>query len=104
MAVKDQITAVSTLERLRLLTETRAIAPDDAEFIEAAYETLLMFRIRENLNKLRNGREADNYVRPGLLSKREQQILKDALSVVSRLQDLLHSRFGDTSRLYLSSR
>ncbi|MBE0467263.1 MAG: CBS domain-containing protein [Candidatus Desulforudis sp.] len=95
LALQHRITETSTLGRLRLLVEAGAITADDAEFIEAAYETLLMFRTREGLRKLRQGAEPDNYLRPGALSKREQEILKDALSVISRLQNITSSRFGE---------
>jgi len=100
-ALKHRISATPTLERLRLLVEGEVIPPDDAEFIEAAYEALLMFRIRENLKKLDRGEEPDNYVNPHTLSKREQEILRDALSVITRLQNLIVSRFGESLRLYL---
>lgn len=90
-ALKHRITETPTLERLRLLVEADAIPREETEFIEAAYETLLMFRIRENLKKMSRGAEPDNYVNPQALSKREQEILKDSLSVIPRLQKLTSS-------------
>lgn len=80
--------------------EHGAIPPDEAEFIEAAYETLLMFRIRENLKKLEHGEEPDNYVNPQALSKREQEVLRGALSVITRIQNLIAGQFGESLRLY----
>lgn len=94
-AMKHRITKTATLERLRLLAEANILSRDDAEFTEAAYETLLMFRIRENLKKLHRGEEPDHYIHPGALSKREQKILKDALSVIPRLQNIISARFGE---------
>ena len=102
-ALKHGITATSTLERLRLLVEAGGIPQDEAEFIDAAYQTLLMFRIRENLKKLSRGAEPDNYINPQALSKREQEILKDSLSVIPRLQKLTSSQFGEFWRQYLPS-
>ncbi len=103
LALKHKITETSTLERLRLLREAKAITPDDAEFVEAAYETLLMFRIRENLKKLRQGGKPDNYIKPRDLSKREQEVLKSALAVISRLKNITTNEFGEFWRLYLPS-
>ncbi|MFZ5873415.1 MAG: putative nucleotidyltransferase substrate binding domain-containing protein [Bacillota bacterium] len=100
LALKHRISATPTLERLALLVEQGAIPPDEAEFIEAAYETLLMFRIRENLKKLEHGEEPDNYVNPEALSKREQEVLRGALSVITRIQNLIAGRFGESLRLY----
>ncbi len=102
-ALKYGITATSTLERLRLLVEAGGIPPEEAEFIEAAYETILMLRIRENLKKMSRGAEPDNYINPQALSKREQEILKDSLSVIPRLQKLTSSQFGEFWRQYLLS-
>jgi len=91
------------LERLRLLEEAGGIPPEEAVFIEAAYETILMLRIRENLKKMSRGAEPDNYINPQALSKREQEILKDSLSVIPRLQKLTSSQFGEFWRQYLLS-
>lgn len=93
-AVKHKITETSTFGRLKELIRMRAIPQDDGEFIHAAYETLMMFRIRENLKKAKQGKEPDNYINPHHLSKREQALLRDAFSVISRLQKLTSNHFS----------
>ncbi len=93
-AVKNRISETATFERLRLLTDKKAIPADDAELFHFAYETLMMFRIRENLKKAKQGKEPDNYINPHLLSKREQSILKDSFSAISRLQKLTSNSFS----------
>jgi len=102
-AVTHGIRETSTFGRLDELVAAEAISRDDAEFIGAAYETLMMFRIRENIKKLARGEKPDNYLNPHLLSKREQALLKDAFSVITRLQKITAGQFSDFGQHYLTS-
>ncbi|MFZ5642158.1 MAG: DUF294 nucleotidyltransferase-like domain-containing protein [Bacillota bacterium] len=92
-ALKNGITETSTFKRLTELRKRGGLKSDEADFVEAAFETLMMFRIRENLRKVKRGEKADNYVKPSQLSKQEQEILKGAFTAVSRLQKLTGSTF-----------
>lgn len=101
-AVKFGVRETSTFDRIRVLNEQKALPPDDAELVYAAYETLMMFRIRENVKKVKQGREPDNYINPHRLSKREQALLKDAFTAITRLQKLTSNRFSIYWLSYLS--
>lgn len=90
---RDRIIETSTLGRLKELTTSGVIPQDDAEFYQAAYESLMMFRIRENLRKASLGQEPDNYINPYNLSKRESMALKEAIQAVNRLQSFTGSVF-----------
>ena len=72
-AVTSGITEASTFGRLKELVRLNVIKPDDAELFQAAYEALLMFRIRENLKQVKQGKPADNYINPYKLSKRDRK-------------------------------
>lgn len=85
-SLREGILETSTLERLKLLTKKEVISKDEAEFIEAAYQSLMMFRIRENIARVEQGLEPNNYINPYKLSKREQSVLKEAFLAVDRLQ------------------
>ncbi len=100
-AMRYKITEPSTFGRLDQLVERGGIPRDDAEFIQASFETVMMFRIRQNVVKHRQGLAADNYITPAKLSKREQAVLKDALSVINRLQKLTSSNFTEAWLNYL---
>lgn len=93
-AVKSEISETSTFERLQALVKAGVITKDDGEFIQASYETLMMFRIRENVKKVKQGKQPDNYINPQDLSKREVKLLKEAFTVISRLQKLTHKEFN----------
>lgn len=92
-AMKNGITETNTFKRLLELRRKGGLKSDEADFAEAAYETLMMFRIRENLKNVKRGEKADNYINPSQLSRQEREILKDAFTAVSRLQKLTGTTF-----------
>lgn len=92
-SLKNGITETNTFKRLAELRKRGGLKSDEADFVETAYETLMMFRIRENLKKVNRGEKADNYINPSLLTKQEREILRDAFTAVSRLQKLTSSNF-----------
>lgn len=94
-AMSSKIKETSTFGRLDRLVDAGVMAREDAEFIRASLETIMMFRIRENVIKHRQGQPADDYITPSELSKRERAVLRDALSVIGRLQKLTSARFTD---------
>ncbi len=93
-AIKNLINEPSTFGRLKQLEEIGAISMEDSKFFATTFEAMMMFRIRENMKKIKQGKEPDNYIDPYSLRKRERMILKDSLSGVSRLQDLVNSEFN----------
>jgi len=92
-ALRDGIEETNTFERIRLLNESNIIKDDDAEFIEAAYESLLMFRIKDAFTKMQRGLEPDNLIDLKKLSKKEMVMLKESMLVASRLQSLTAHAF-----------
>lgn len=92
-ALKNGITATNTFGRISELRRVGGLKPDEADFVEAAYETLTMFRLRENIKKVKRGEKADNYINPSQLSRQEREILKGAFTAVSRLQKLTGSTY-----------
>lgn len=92
-ALREGIRETNTFERIHRLKERGIFKTEDAEYFEAAYETLLMFRIRATLEKLRHGEEADNYIEPETLSKKDKNLLKESLLIVGKLQSLTAHTF-----------
>jgi CBS domain-containing protein len=93
LAVHQGISTPSSLDRLDRLAEKRFLSPEDAAFYKAGFETLMMFRIRENLKRVRAGGSPDNTLDPKTLDKSETLLLKDALSAVSQLQKRISKTF-----------
>lgn len=93
LAVSRRIATPSTLDRLDQLAGTDSLSAEDAAFYRAGFETLMMFRIRENLKRVRAGQAPDNTLDPRELDKSETLLLKDALSAVAQLQKRISKGF-----------
>lgn len=87
-ALREGIVETNTFKRLNILSKRRLFSRDDAESLHIAYETLMMFRIRQSLLQIDKGEEPDNYIAPEDLSKREKTALREAFLAVERLQIL----------------
>lgn len=92
-ALREGITETNSFERIRRLRERGVFKTDDADYIEAAFESLQMFRIRDAFEKSRQGRQADNYIDLARLTRKERALLKESLLVVNRLQSLTAHAF-----------
>jgi len=93
-ALRHRIEETSTWDRLDRLAALHILKKDDVEFFSAAYETLMFFRLRENLRKVIMGKEADNYINPDHLTKMERSLLKDAFIAIGKLQKITHNHFS----------
>ncbi len=92
-ALREGIMETNTFERIHRLKDRGIFKPDDAEYFEAAYESLLMFRIRDAVEKAEKGESCDNYINLDLLSRKDKAMLKEALLVVNRLQSMTAHAF-----------
>lgn len=92
-ALRAGISETNTLGRLNKLVQLEAFSADEAEYFEAAIQSLMMFRLRENLRKLSQGQTPDNYINPNHLSKRKRSVLRESFIAVDRLQSLTGTSF-----------
>ncbi len=92
-ALREGIRATNSFERIQRLGECGAFKADDVEYMHSAYETLLMFRIKNGLARLKKNNPPDYYVDINSLSRKEKGRLKRALITVSRLQSLTAHAF-----------
>ncbi len=101
-AVNNRISEPSTLGRLEALTRAGVISKKKSELFRASFETLVMLRIRGNLNMVRQNLEPDNHVDMTELSNIETVLLKDALTSVAQMQKLVYNRFSQTALNFFS--
>lgn len=87
-ALREGLTETNTYERLNKLQERGALKVDDAEFVRASYEALMMFRIKDSVDKIRQSLPPDNMIALNTLTKWEKTILRESLLAVERLQYL----------------
>ncbi|MHB1651156.1 MAG: DUF294 nucleotidyltransferase-like domain-containing protein [Desulfitobacteriaceae bacterium] len=92
-ALREGITETNTLGRLNKLVQLQVFSSDEAEYFEAAIQSLMLFRVRENLRKLSLGKIPDNYINPNNLSKRQRSVLRESFVAVDRLQTLASTSF-----------
>ncbi|NPA17032.1 MAG: hypothetical protein GXO05_04735, partial [Aquificae bacterium] len=58
-----------------------------------SFKFLQTLRLKNQLEKLKEGKKPDNYINPKKLSKFERDLLKDAFRVVKRFQEMLGVHF-----------
>ncbi|WP_299439027.1 putative nucleotidyltransferase substrate binding domain-containing protein [uncultured Rhodospira sp.] len=90
--------AVNTLDRLELAREKGSVSKDGAADLRDAWDFISTMRLRHQALHIREGKKADNYVSPELLSNFERTQLKDAFSVVKTMQGALATAY-QTGRL-----
>jgi CBS domain-containing protein len=92
-ALREGVRETNSFERIHRLKERGVFKTGDAEYIEAAYESLLMFRIKAAVEKMRLRQEPDQYIDLTALSRKEKALLKESLLVINRLQSLTAHAF-----------
>ncbi|MBI9086529.1 MAG: CBS domain-containing protein [Desulfobacterales bacterium] len=94
LAVDSAISEPSTLGRLEALAKQGVLDAEDAGLFKTSFETLMLFKIQENLRQKGAGGLPDNHITPSRLDKRQRMLLRDALSGVARFQKLIVQRFS----------
>lgn len=93
-ALEKEIHAITTLDRLKLLVEKNVFSQETAEHIRAAFEALGFLRLRHEIEQVEQGKPPSHFLNPYALSKNEQDLLKESLHAVSKLQDAAKRHFS----------
>ncbi len=92
--LQKQAEATTTFERLDQLVKLKVFNIDTAEHIKAAYEAFTYLRLRNEIALVEAGKEPSHYLDPHALSKDEQELLREAFRVASKLQDSTKRHFN----------
>lgn len=92
--LEQQVDATTTLERLDELVKLNIFNQETAEHIKAAFEAFTFLRLRNEINLIDQGRFPTHYLDPYSLTKNEQDLLKEAFRVASKLQDSTKHHFS----------
>ncbi len=95
-SLEQELTEISTMDRLKTLVDRNVFAPETAEHIRAAFEALSFLRLRSEISLIDRGEEPTHYINPNALSKTEQDLLKESFNAVSKLQDATKRHFART--------
>ena len=102
LAINNKIVETSTLGRLKKLTEMGILSDKQSDFFKTAFETLIMFKIKSNMQKITHNLPPDNYLNPSTLTSAEVMLLKDALHSASEMQKFIYNRFSQTALNFFS--
>ena len=95
-ALEKEVPAVTTLDRLKALVQLNVFAPETGEHIRAAFEALSFLRLRNEIALIDQGKNPTHFLDPYALSRNEQDLLRESLSAVTKLQDATKRHFGRT--------
>ena len=90
--------AVSTRKRLREAAAAGELSEEGMKELRDAFDFISLVRLRHQAERIRAGKEPDNFVAPEELSALERRHLKDAFDVVRTMQAALEQRY-QTGRL-----
>lgn len=93
LALYEGIQGGGTAERLQWLVEAKVIDHREGDDLLAAFRALIYFRLRSQVEALREGRAPDNRVAHDRLNTMEQTRLQAALERVRSFQELLQLKF-----------
>ncbi len=92
--LEQQVEATTTIERLDRLVELGIFTAESAEHIKAAFEAFTFLRLRNEISLIDQGRPPSHYLNPKSLTRNEQDLLKEAFRVASKLQDSTKHHFS----------
>ncbi|MCO8144099.1 DUF294 nucleotidyltransferase-like domain-containing protein [Rhodovulum tesquicola] len=85
-ALKGELLAVNTRERLVAAREAGAVSQSGAHDLIDAYDLICETRLAHQADQIRAGTTPDNFMAPGQLSELERNHLRDAFMVIKTMQ------------------
>ncbi|GAA0287204.1 DUF294 nucleotidyltransferase-like domain-containing protein [Rhodovulum strictum] len=85
-ALKGELQAVNTRERLVAAREASVVSQSGAHDLIDAYDLICETRLAHQAELIRSGGKADNFMAPGQLSELERNHLRDAFMVIKTMQ------------------
>ncbi|SDZ92461.1 CBS domain-containing protein [Desulfuromusa kysingii] len=92
--LEKQVEATTTTERIDQLVKLKVFNLETADHIKAAFEAFTFLRLRNEIELTDQGKFPTHYLDPYALTKNEQDLLKEAFRVASKLQDSTKRHFS----------
>ena len=93
LALAHQVRATSTAARVQALVGVGALSPGEGEDLAEALHVFMALKLKAGLAEQEQARPVSGTVVVQQLSSLDRDLLKDALGVVKRFQQLLRTRF-----------
>jgi len=94
LALEMGIGKRNTFERIEELKRLGVFSEEYAKDLKEAYRFLLSLRFKFQAQKIKEGKEPDNYINPNRLSRAEKNTLKDVFKIIKEFQDFLYERYN----------
>jgi CBS domain-containing protein len=95
--LEQELQELSTLGRLQALVARNVFDAETAEHIQAAFESLVFLRLRNEIALVDAGNKPSHFFAPDTLPKNEQNLLRAAFLAVRKLQEATKRHFGRTA-------
>jgi CBS domain-containing protein len=92
-SLEQGVRETSTFERLQALKGKNALVLEYVEDISQAFEFIMLLRIHNQFRQISTGKVPDNFMNPQELSNLEKKTMKEAFSLITKLQDLIIERY-----------
>lgn len=92
--LEQQTDITTTSDRIDELVKLKIFTQETAEHIKAAFEAFTFLRLRNEIQLIEQGKFPSHHLDPYALSKSEQDLLKEAYRVASKLQDSTKHHFS----------
>lgn len=93
LSLKYGLRETNTISRLQALEEEGYIPVGLCQSAKKAYELQMQFRIIHQLKQIEDNVVPDNFIKPADMTEMERTMLKDAFSVIEKMQALLEKLF-----------
>ncbi len=92
-ALEKRIRETSTLDRLDALRDKHQIIKEHGDELEHAFELIMLLRIQNQFEQIKERMQPNNFINPDRLSNLERRTVKEAFQVVSNVQDMIIERY-----------
>lgn len=94
-ALESGLSAISTRERLAQLSGSHSLSATGASDLLAAFDLISDMRAHHQMQQLKTGLKADNYIEIASLTRQQRRALKTAFKNIRLIQHTLATRIGD---------
>lgn len=92
-SLEKGVKETSTIERIEALRDKHTIAEEYADELLHAFDFIMLLRVQHQLEQVEAGKTPDNFINPDKLSNLEKKTIKDAFSVIAKIQELIAERY-----------
>lgn len=95
-AFRHKIEETNTLERLEKIHLLKILHDESFRAISQSYNHLLKLRFSHQVEMIKSGKDADNFINPASLTQMDESMLKNSLSQISVIQKKVSYEFHAT--------